>query len=47
MSLDLSKLAVVKDYVLRYGEMGSKSNSMDRLADVNALFARASLAVPM
>lgn len=45
---EASKLALAKDYVEMYGEMGSKSNTMmfnDRPADVNALLAQASLAV--
>ena len=45
---EAAKLALAKDYVEMYGEMGSKSNTMmfnDRPADVNALLAQASLAV--
>lgn len=45
---DAAKLALARDYVNMYGEMGSKSNTMmfnDRPADLNALLAQASLAI--
>uniref|UniRef100_A0A7S0G971 Band 7 domain-containing protein n=1 Tax=Proboscia inermis TaxID=420281 RepID=A0A7S0G971_9STRA len=45
---DAAKLALARDYVTMYGEMGSKSNTMmfnDRPADLNALLAQASLAI--
>ena len=46
--MEAAKLALAKDYVDMFGEMGSKSNTMmfnDRPADVNALLAQAALAI--
>mmetsp|Transcript_14131 Transcript_14131/g.20893 ORF Transcript_14131/g.20893 Transcript_14131/m.20893 type:complete len:379 (-) Transcript_14131:95-1231(-) len=45
---EAAKLALAKDYVQMFGEMGSKSNTMmfnDRPADVNALLSQAALAI--
>lgn len=42
--MEAARLALAKDYVAMYGEMGSKSNTMifnDRPADVSALLAQA------
>jgi len=46
--LEAAKMALAKEYVEMYGEMGSKSNTMlfnERPADVNALLAQAALAI--
>ena len=45
---EAAKLAIAKEYIEMYGEMGSKSNTImfnDRPADMNTLFAQAALAV--
>jgi regulator of protease activity HflC (stomatin/prohibitin superfamily) len=45
---DAAKLAIAKQYIEMYGEMGSKSNTImfnDRPADINSLFAQAALAI--
>lgn len=45
---EAAKLAIAKQYIEMYGEMGSKSNTImfnDRPADVNSLLAQAALAV--
>eukprot|EP00590_Aulacoseira_subarctica_P004205 CAMPEP_0172429980 /NCGR_PEP_ID=MMETSP1064-20121228/52665_1 /TAXON_ID=202472 /ORGANISM="Aulacoseira subarctica , Strain CCAP 1002/5" /LENGTH=400 /DNA_ID=CAMNT_0013175741 /DNA_START=110 /DNA_END=1312 /DNA_ORIENTATION=+ len=45
---EAAKLAVAKQYIEMYGEMGSKSNTImfnDRPADVNSLLAQAALAI--
>lgn len=45
---DAAKLAVAKQYIEMYGEMGSKSNTImfnERPADINSLLAQAALAV--
>lgn len=45
---DAAKLALARDYVQMYGEMGSKSNTMmfsDRPADMKSLLAQAAMAI--
>eukprot|EP00560_Eucampia_antarctica_P000548 CAMPEP_0197833912 /NCGR_PEP_ID=MMETSP1437-20131217/20532_1 /TAXON_ID=49252 ORGANISM="Eucampia antarctica, Strain CCMP1452" /NCGR_SAMPLE_ID=MMETSP1437 /ASSEMBLY_ACC=CAM_ASM_001096 /LENGTH=396 /DNA_ID=CAMNT_0043438239 /DNA_START=123 /DNA_END=1313 /DNA_ORIENTATION=+ len=45
---EAAKLALAKDYVQMYGEMGSKSNTMmfsDRPADMKSLLAQAAMAI--
>jgi regulator of protease activity HflC (stomatin/prohibitin superfamily) len=45
---DAAKLALARDYVAMYGEMGAKSNTImfnDRPADVNALLSQAVVAM--
>ena len=45
---DAAKLALARDYVNMYGEMGSKSNTMffnDRPADMSSLLAQAAMAI--
>merc|ERR1712125_292369 len=46
--MDAAKLALAREYVLMYGEMGKQSNTMlfnDRPADINALLSQAALAL--
>jgi hypothetical protein len=45
---EAAKLALAREYVAMYGEMGSKSNTImfnDRPADVNALLSQAVVAM--
>merc|ERR1711933_274115 len=46
--LDAAKLALARDYVSMYGEMGKESNTMifnERPGDVNALLSQAALSL--